>query len=93
MQNLFNIKFIVEEKIDIGQFLENKKAYTKFELIGIVSYYPNEKKYVCFGKSPADKKWYLYNDEKVIDTNTNEVICRNINMEFIPCILLYQFMK
>ena len=51
MQNLFNIKFIVEEKIDIGQFLENKKAYTKFELIGIVSYYPNEKKYVCFGKS------------------------------------------
>ena len=92
-QNLLNIKFMVEEKIDIGQYLENKKAFTKFELIGIVSYYMQEKKYVCFGKSPADKKWYLYNDEKVMDTNNNEVINRNNNMEYIPCILLYQFMK
>ena len=92
-QNLLNIKFMVEEKIDIGQYLENKKAYTKFELIGIVSYYMQEKKYVCFGKSPADEKWYLYNDEKVMDTNNNEVINRNNNMEYIPCILLYQFMK
>ena len=92
-QNLLNIKFMVEEKIDIGQYLENKKAFTKFELIGIVSYYSEEKKYVCFGKSPADKKWYLYNDEKVMDTNNNEVINRNNNMEYIPCILLYQFMK
>ena len=92
-QNLLNIKFMVEEKIDIGQYLENKKAYTKFELIGIVSYYVQEKKYVCFGKSPADKKWYLYNDEKVMDTNNNEVINRNNNMDYIPCILLYQFMK
>ena len=92
-QNLLNIKFMVEEKIDIGQYLENKKAFTKFELIGIVSYYMQEKKYVCFGKSPADKKWYLYNDEKVMDTNNNEVINRNNNMDYIPCILLYQFMK
>ena len=92
-QNLLNIKFMVEEKIDIGQYLENKKAFAKFELIGIVSYYMQEKKYVCFGKSPADKKWYLYNDEKVMDTNNNEVINRNNNMEYIPCILLYQFMK
>jgi ubiquitin C-terminal hydrolase len=92
-QNLLNIKFMVEEKIDIGQYLENKKAFTKFELIGIVSYYMQEKKYVCFGKSPADEKWYLYNDEKVMDTNNNEVINRNNNMEYIPCILLYQFMK
>ena len=92
-QNLLNIKFMVEEKIDIGQYLENKKAFTKFELIGIVSYYMQEKKYVCFGKSPADKKWYLYNDEKVMDTNNNEVINSNNNMEYIPCILLYQFMK
>ena len=92
-QNLLNIKFMVEEKIDIGQYLENKNANSKFELIGIVSYYMQEKKYVCFGKSPADKKWYLYNDEKVMDTNNNEVINRNNNMEYIPCILLYQFMK
>jgi ubiquitin C-terminal hydrolase len=92
-QNLLNIKFMVEEKIDIGQYLENKKAFAKFELIGIVSYYMQEKKYVCFGKSPADEKWYLYNDEKVMDTNNNEVINRNNNMDYIPCILLYQFMK
>ena len=92
-EKLLNIKFIVEEKIDIGQFLESPKAYRKFELIGIVSYSINEKKYVCFGKSPCDKQWYLYNDENVTDTNINLVLNYNNNMGYIPCILLYQFIK
>ena len=93
-QNLLNINFIVEENIDISQFLENKRSYSKYSLCGIVSISRKENnKYVCFGKSPVDKQWYLYNDEIVTDTNINYIIQSNNNQEYIPCILLYQFIK
>ena len=93
-QNLLNINFIVEENIDISQFLENKRSYSKYSLCGIVSISRKENnKYVCFGKSPVDKQWYLYNDEMVTDTNINSIIQSNNNQEYIPCILLYQFIK
>ena len=92
--NLLNIKFLIEENIDISQFLEYKKSYSKYELIGIVSISMKEKyKYVCFGKSPADKKWYLYNDEKVDDIDIGTVTYCNNNSDYVPCILLYQFKK
>ena len=92
--NLLNINFIVEENIDISQFLENKRSYSKYSLCGIVSISRKENnKYVCFGKSPVDKQWYLYNDEMVTDTNINYIINYNNNHEYIPCILLYQFIK
>ena len=92
-QHLLNINFILEEKIDIGKFLENQKAYNKYELSGVVSFSVNENKYVCFGKSPVDNQWYLYNDDKVENTNINEVLNNNNNMQYIPCILLYHYMK
>ena len=92
-QHLLNINFILEEKIDIGKFLENQKAYNKYELSGVVSFSVNENKYVCFGKSPVDNQWYLYNDDKVANTNINEVLNNNNNMQYIPCILLYHYMK
>jgi ubiquitin C-terminal hydrolase len=93
-QNLLNINFIIEENIDISQFLENKRSYSKYSLCGIVSISRKENnKYVCFGKSPVDKQWYLYNDEIVTDTNINYIINSNNNHEYIPCILLYQFIK
>ena len=92
-QHLLNINFILEEKIDIGKFLENQKAYNKYELSGVVSFSVNENKYVCFGKSPVDNQWYLYNDDNVANTNINEVLNNNNNMQYIPCILLYHYMK
>ena len=92
--NLLNIKFLIEENIDISQFLENKKSFSKYELIGIVSISMKDNyKYVCFGKSPADKKWYLYNDEKVDDIDIGTVTYYNNNSDYVPCILLYQFKK
>ena len=47
----------------------------------------------CFCKNFQDNKWYLYNDEMVTDTNINYIINSNNNHEYIPCILLYQFIK
>ena len=92
-QNLMKIPFKVEQEIDISKILENQQSYKRFELIGIVSISKNEgNKYVCFGKSPADKKWYLYNDNIVNEINFDQVINANNNInQYIPCILAYQF--
>ena len=93
-KNLLNINLQIEENINISQFLENKTSPNKYELIGIVSVYKTEDfKYVCFGKSPVDKKWYIYNDENVSDITIEQAIYLNNNMEYIPCILLYQCKK
>ena len=91
--NLLNINFIVEEKIDLSQYVENKMSNCKFELQGIVSISSNEQKYVCFGKSPVDKQWYIYNDDNVNNTDISQVITYNNNNAYIPCILLYHFIK
>ena len=91
--NLLNINFIVEEKIDLSQYVENKMSNCKFELQGIVSISSNEQKYVCFGKSPVDKQWYIYNDDNVNKTDISQVITYNNNNAYIPCILLYHFIK
>ena len=86
------IPFTIENNIDIGQFLENKEAYSKYELLGIVSISLNENnKYVYCGKCPVDNKWYLFNDENVnsIDFDNN---FKN-KKEYVPCLLLYKYQK
>ena len=90
-QNLLKINVNIEEKIDISEYLENQASFKKFELCGIVSVKDN--KYICFGKSPVDKQWYIYDDENVVNTNINEVIMNHNNNAYVPCILLYQFVK
>ena len=92
-QNLLKINFKLEEKIDIIQHLDKKGAYSKYELSGVVSVYLSENKYVCFGKSPVDKQWYIYNDDNVSNIDINGVINFNSGYGYVPCILLYSHMK
>ena len=93
--NLIQIPFIVEQYIDINNYLEIKQAFHKFEIQGIVSISLSENnKYVCFAKSPVDKQWYFYNDENVMNADINAILnAHNNNGGYIPCILLYQFIK
>ena len=92
--NLLKIPFLIENKIDLKQFVEFGQSFKNFELESIVSISLNEKKYVCFGKSPVDKQWYLYNDDKVINCGLNDVLnMNNNNQAYIPCLLLYKFIK
>ena len=91
-QDLLKIPFTLENNIDINQFLENKSAPNKFELISIVSISLNENnKYVCFGKSPVDNLWYLYNDENVNGINFEQDLKNNQN--YVPCLLAYKSYK
>jgi ubiquitin C-terminal hydrolase len=93
--NLMQIPFTVEQYIDINNYLEIKEAFHKFEIQGIVSIYLGENnKYVCFAKSPVDKQWYLYDDGNVMNVDINAILnVHNNNGGYIPCILLYQFIK
>ena len=91
-QDLLKIPFTIENNIDISQFLEKKSAPNKFELISIVSISLNENnKYVCFGKSPVDNLWYLYNDENVNGINFEQDLKNNQN--YVPCLLAYKSYK
>ena len=88
---LINIYLHIYEKIDLYNFIDNQKSPKKFELIGIISIYLEQKKYVSFCKSPVDKKWYFYNDENINLIDINEVLKKhNESKGMIPCILLYK---
>jgi ubiquitin C-terminal hydrolase len=90
-QNYLNIPFNLTEKINLNNYIENKDLPTNYQLIGVLSFYVNENKYISFCLSPVDKKWYVYNDEKVEPTNINSIIqLHNFGKKFIPCLLVYK---
>ena len=88
------IPFIIDEKIEITNFIEMKETPQHYQLTGIVSYYIKGNKYVSFCMNPVDKQWYLYNDENVQQTDISQVIdLHNNKKEFIPCLLAYKTVK
>ena len=87
---LLNISFSLEKTINIGDFIENKKAPFKYRLIGITSISLIDKKYVSWCKSPVNGKWYFFNDEKVEPIKLVKIIELNNNNNYIPCILIYK---
>ena len=88
-KDLLQIPFIVEEKINISNYLEMSKAPKDYQLKGILSFNNKENKYVSYCMSPVDKKWYLYNDEEIVLTEFNKVINSHNSNQIIPCILVY----
>ena len=83
-----NIKFIVEENINMSQFVENKSNII-YNLFGII-YISFQNKYIAYCKSLIDNQWYSYEDEKVeIKNNFQEIA----NQNEIPYILFYQVSK
>ena len=60
-----NINFIIEQRINLSEFIENKKTPLIYKLNGIVFFDTNKKKYNALCASPFDKNWYLYDDENV----------------------------
>ena len=86
-----NIPLIIEDQLDLENFIEKKESPKKYELIGIVSILINHEKYVTMCKSPIDNNWYNYNDEEVQKIEHKKVIelCNNYDM-YIPCIVIYK---
>ena len=92
-QNLLNVNFLVEDKINLNNFIELTNTPRLYELTGIVSIYMNEKRYVCCCKSPVDNQWYYYDNENVSNVDFNIVMKNHNNCSFIPCLLLYKSFK
>ena len=90
--NLINIPFIIEDKIDLTFHIEgNLKIYELNAIVSITKDKEGKNIYVCFSKSPVDNNWYLYNDEKVQEVQLDKIIiCHNNNHQYIPCILSYK---
>ena len=90
-QNLMKIKFFIEEKINLRNYIENKNAPSLYQLNGIVSVDLKNNKYVSFCMSPVDQNWYLYNDEEIQLLDKNQALHFHNNSDnYIPCILIYQ---
>ena len=90
---LLNIKINLEEKIDFDNYIEESHSPKKYKLIGIISIYFPEKRYVNFCRSPVDKKWYYYNNEKIVEEIKLEEVLKKHNkegIEYIPTILIYK---
>ena len=90
---LLNIKFKIEEKIDLSKYISDEQSPKKFELAGIISIdLDNNNKFVCDCKSPIDKKWYNFDDVKVEFNfeDTEKVIEENNKKKLIPYILYYK---
>ena len=67
LHNGKDVKFLLEELIDIHNFLHFQNGPFLYELIGIVTlitFSNNKKNYVPFCKSFNDKIWYKYDNEK-----------------------------
>ena len=98
-EKYMKIPFFIDEEINVSNYME-KKSKTKgiplqFKLIGIVSFNTIEQKYISFCMSPVDGHWYVYNDEKIVESDIKLIINLhnnniNNNLDFIPCILVYK---
>ena len=78
--NIYNVKLIFNEEIDISLFvLQKEKPKIIYNLYGVITHIgksgPNAH-FVASCKSPIDDKWYRYNDAMVNPINNvqNEII-------------------
>lgn len=86
-----NFTYIIEESVQIKNINENNELDKNYTLFGIVSISMKDDKYIGFSKSPIDKEWYLYDDERVQKINF-DFILKSFNeyKNYLPCILFYK---
>ena len=88
------IKFILEQKINLDKYIEQKESPRNYELNGFVFYDNKKNKYNALCVSPVDKQWYLYDDEKVTLSKFETFIqMYSKSMDYKPCILVYKGFK
>ena len=84
------IKFEIEEKISLKNYILESSTGYKFKLIGIISKLgegSSNEHYLAFCKSPIDNCWYRYNNDFVNKLNDFK---KDINDLIFPYILFYQ---
>ena len=87
INNKKDIKFELEEKIELKKFIYDYKSGYNYELINLISIIENEH-YIAFCKSLSNNKWYKYNDYLV-----NESMFKEIKNTGFPYLLFYSLIK
>ena len=92
--NLTDINFRLDEKIDLSNYVDNNQISKRYELKGIVSISRRQNNYVTFCKSPIDNKWYYYDSKNIEDNKLYYILSEHDNTkdntDYIACILVYQ---
>ena len=88
-ENLSNVKLEFKETIDITQFViakEKDKDKITYNLYAVLTHV-DQNHFVAFCKSPVNKKWYRFDDDKVnLIEDYKESVIKSVN----PDILFYQ---
>ena len=94
-EELDNINFEIEKRVNLGKYIENKSGPLNYELTGIVYLDKTRNKYCTLSCSPIDSNWYLYEDENVSLKNYDNFIKQkfNKNIYYKPCIMIYKGMN
>ena len=76
----------------LKKYIKNNNINKNYELNGIVFFDINKNKYNALCVSPVDKKWYLYDDERVELADYDNFIRQEYNntVNYQPYILLYK---
>lgn len=87
-----NYKIMIDYDISLSDIIKDQQNYLNYTLHGFVVVDPDERneksKYKAYFCSPADKNWYLYNDN-IIKNIQNQY--KNIhNYRMYPVILFYR---
>ena len=75
-ENDFEVNINFEEFLNLRKYVFYDTNSYKYELIGAIknlNKFEENKKYVAFCKSTANKMWYLYDDETVVKTEFKDV--------------------
>ena len=74
--NIHSVKMNYPPELDITEYTISHVGPNKYELIGVITHLglsgPGGH-FVAYSKSPIDKKWYFYNDEKVSEANNFKI--------------------
>ena len=89
--NIFPVKMIYEQEIDLSDYIEAVNCPKRYELTGVITHLgisgPNGH-FIAFCKNPIDGKWFKYNDEQVTEADNY-----SIYNEGIAYILFYNMIK
>ena len=83
------LRFKLDEKINIKKYLDNLNNDCKYELIGIISANIGGCDCVCFLKSYYNQKWYLYLDEYTEEKGFDDILKLHYNGKYAPFTLMY----
>ena len=78
-----NYNFIIEDELDLKQYLEKNKNNCKYLLVSVLCQICYNKKFRIYCINPNDGLWYYYSDNRVV-----EVQSMDKNAE--PLVLIYQ---